>query len=330
MKRNLWVFMVILLLVGCSEKSRKEFGEKEVPNQKGNSYGNVMNGGFVAKQDNLFIFMKYNNSGIPFFSRNSIMAKKEESSNDVKITSKGFGDLNVKGEWIYYTVMPFSDTPILYRVNVDGSGKEKLVEGAWYVQVVDEQVYYYDVIKNGLYKMNLDGKDKVHIYSPKAEVTMNFVVDHEQIYFYKPIDENGYDGKLYSMSLNGDNLKKLNDTLSNLQIIAGEDEESLYYTDEEESLFKVDKKNGKEIKISDQKFSSMFVDENWIYYLNAGEHYHLYKIKKNGDQNTLLLEKEMSEINILENWIYYQYDEFGDIYRIKTDGTENMLFSEKK
>ncbi|MDM5360622.1 DUF5050 domain-containing protein [Peribacillus sp. ACCC06369] len=82
------------------------------------------------------------------------------------------------------------------------------------------------------------------------------------------------------MSLDGEHIRKLNDTVSYLQIIDDADEQFLYYTDTEEHLYKVDKQNGKEMKITDQKFSSLIVDENWIYYLNPSDKYHIYKMKK--------------------------------------------------
>lgn len=329
MKKYFVVLVLIVLVMGCENEQTKGLEAPEMPNVTGNSYGNMINHGFVAKQDNLLIYMKFNDSTIPF-SNNAIMAKKEDGTNEVKLTSKGFGDINVIKEWVYYTVVPFSDVPMLYRVKLDGSEREKLVKGADYVQVKNDQVYYYDSIKNGIYKMNLDGTDKVQIYSPKPEVTMNFYVDREQIYFYKPIDEDGDEGKLYSMSLNGENIKKLNDTVSYTQIIDDADEQFLYYTDTEEHLYKVDKQTGKETKMTDQKFTSLIVDENWIYYLNPSDKYHIYKMKKNGEQNQLLLDKEVSDINMLDNWIYYKIDGHEDIFRVKTDGTGNTLFSKRK
>ncbi|MFD0051301.1 DUF5050 domain-containing protein [Actinomycetes bacterium NPDC127524] len=328
--KKYYVILMILLLIGCENEHNKEFGEKGMPNLTGNSYGNLINNGFVAKQDNLLIYMKYNDSHIPLISNNDIMIKEKDGTNEVKLTSKGFGDLNVLGEWVYYTVMPFSDIPMLYRIKLNGIDKEKLVKGADYVQVKNDQIYYYDSIKNGIYKMNLDGTDKVQIYSPKPEVTMNFYVDREQIYFYKPIDEDGEEGKLYSMSLNGENVKKLNDTVSYLQIIIDADEEYLYYIDTDEHLYKVDKQKGKEMKITDQKVSSIIVDKDWIYYLNSGDHYYLYKMKKNGEKNQLLIQKKISDINVLDNWIYYKLDVHEDIFRVKTDGTKNRLFSKHK
>ncbi|WP_367946566.1 DUF5050 domain-containing protein [Bacillus sp. V59.32b] len=107
----------------------------------------------------------------------------------------------------------------------------------------------------------------------------------------------------------------------------GVDAENLYYIDENEHLYQVNKQNGNETRITDQKFSSIHVDENWIYYLNSGDNYHLYKMKKNGEDNQLLVKQEISDIHLLDNWIYSKIDGNQDIYRVKTDGTENRLFS---
>ncbi|MEC1399975.1 DUF5050 domain-containing protein [Peribacillus simplex] len=128
------------------------------------------------------------------------------------------------------------------------------------------------------------------------------------------------------MSLNGENIKKLNDTVSYIQIIDDADEQFLYYTDTEDHLYKVDKQNGKEMKITDQKFSSLIVDENWIYYLNPSDHYHVYKMKKNGEQNQLLMDKEVSDINELDNWIYYKIMVMRTSSELKRMGKEIHYF----
>lgn len=329
--RSYCVFFLVFLLIGCeNEPNNKGLKEPEVPNVNGNSYGNIINDGFVSKQDNLLIYMKYNDSKIPLFNHNDIMIKQEDGKNEVKLTSKSFGDINVMKEWIYYTVMPISDIPMLYRVKLDGTEKERLVKGAEYVQVKNDGIYYYDTIKNGIYKMNLDGTNTVQIYSPKQEVTMNFFVDREQIYFYKPTDEFGAEGNLYKMSQNGENIKKVNDEVSYSQIISDADEKYLYYIDVDEHLYKIDKQTGKEIKITDQKVSSVIGDEHWIYYSNPGNHYYLYKMKKNGEQNQLLIDQEVSDLNVIDNRIYYKIEGNEDVFQVKTDGTENRLFSKHK
>lgn len=132
------------------------------------------------------------------------------------------------------------------------------------------------------------------------------------------------------MSLNGENIKKVNDKVSYLQIISDADEEYLYYIDVDEHLYKIDKRTGKEIKITDQKVASVIVDEHWIYYLNPGNHYYLYKMKKNGEQNQLLIDQEVSDLNVMDNSIYYKIEGNEDVFQVKTDGTENRLFSRHK
>jgi hypothetical protein len=328
MKKYFVVLVLLVLVMRCENEQPKGFEAPEMPNVTGNSYGNMINHAFVAKQDNLLVYMKFNASTIPF-TNNEMIAKTESGTMEVKLASKGFGDIQVMKGWVYYTVMTFSDRPMLYRVKLDGTGREKLLKSAEYVQVKNDRIYFYDSLKNGLYKMNLDGTDKIQIYSFEKEITGSFVVDHKQVFFYKPINEDG-DGKLYSMSLDGEHIRKLNDTVSYYQIIDEVDEKFLYYTDMDEYLYKVDKQTGKETKITDQKFSSLIVDENWIYYLNPSDKYHIYKMKKNGEQNQLLLDKAVSDINVLDNWIYYKIDGHEDIFRVKTDGTENTLFSKRK
>ncbi|WP_375781837.1 hypothetical protein [Peribacillus simplex] len=42
------------------------------------------------------------------------------------------------------------------------------------------------------------------------------------------------------------------------------------------------------------------------------------------------MDKEVSDINVLDNWIYYKIDGHEDIFRVKTDGKGNTLFSKHK
>ncbi|PJN88877.1 DUF5050 domain-containing protein [Bacillus sp. mrc49] len=329
MKKYIVVFVLLVLVMGCDHERTKGFEAPEMPNVTGNSYGNMINHGFVAKQDNLLVYMKFNASTIPF-TNNEMIAKTDGGTKEVKLASRGFGNIQVMKEWVYYSVMPFSDIPMLYRVKLDGTGRERLLKNAEYVQVKHDHIYYYDSLKNGLYKMNLDGTDKLRIFTSKWEITGSFVIDYEQIFFYKPINKEGSKGKLYSMSLNGEHIKKLNDTVSYHQIIDEVDEQFLYYTDMDEHLIKVDKQTGKEMKISNQKVLSLILDEDWIYYLNPSDHYHIYKMKKNGEQIQLLLDKAVTDINVLDNWIYYKIDGKEDIFRVKTDGTGDTLFSKHK
>lgn len=95
-------------------------------------------------------------------------------------------------------------------------------------------------------------------------------------------------------------------------------------------MYKIDKQTGKEIKITDQKVSSVIGDEHWIYYSNPGNHYYLYKMKKNGEQNQLLIDQEVSDLNVIDNRIYYKIEGNEDVFQVKTDGTENRLFSKHK
>ncbi|MDM5360623.1 hypothetical protein [Peribacillus sp. ACCC06369] len=123
MKKYFVVLGLIVLVMGCENEQSKGIEAPEMPNGTGNSYGNMINHGFVANQDNLLVYMKFNASTIPL-TNNEMIAKTEGGTMEVKLASKGFGDIQVMKGWVYYTVMPFSDRPKLYRVKLDGTGRE--------------------------------------------------------------------------------------------------------------------------------------------------------------------------------------------------------------
>ena len=56
--------------------------------------------------------------------------------------------INVSGDWVYYSDYS-EDRKVLYRINVDGTGKEKLSDDKpGYIFVLDDKIFYYDLYSN--------------------------------------------------------------------------------------------------------------------------------------------------------------------------------------
>jgi len=67
------------------------------------------------------------------------------------------GYVAIQGNWIYYNSDRINGS--LHRININGSGKQKLNDNdSWYINVVDDWVYY---LYNGMYlcKIRTDGSD---------------------------------------------------------------------------------------------------------------------------------------------------------------------------
>ncbi|WP_249596123.1 hypothetical protein [Peribacillus frigoritolerans] len=50
MKKYFVVLVLIVLVMGCESEQKKGFENREVPNGTGNSYGNMINHGFVVSR----------------------------------------------------------------------------------------------------------------------------------------------------------------------------------------------------------------------------------------------------------------------------------------
>lgn len=87
-------------MVGCENEQKKVIEEPELSNVNGNTYGNIINHGFVAKQGNLLVYMKYNDSDISLIGNDNIISKNHDGTVDVKLTSKEL--YSDKGEVMWF------------------------------------------------------------------------------------------------------------------------------------------------------------------------------------------------------------------------------------
>lgn len=69
-------------------------------------------------------------------------------------------------------------------------------------------------------------------------------------------------------------------------------------------------------------FGIAAVQEGWIYYSNYSDSQRLYKMKVDGSENMLFVKNSInvSHINVVGGWIYYSGDN-GSVYKVRTDGT---------
>lgn len=83
-------------------------------------------------------------------------------------------------------------------------------------------------------------------------------------------------------------------------------------------------------KISNDDAYQLGVVGDWIYYINADDHFKLYKIKSDGSGRKKLSDDTfVYELSVVGDWIYYTADNT-DLYRIKTDGSSRKLLSSIK
>ncbi|NHC43493.1 DUF5050 domain-containing protein [Bacillus sp. MM2020_1] len=291
------------------------------PNKLGNSYANINNNGYIATQNN-WIFFKKTNCCIPFLSGNSLVAKKEGEVATYKIASDlGGGYINIIGNIVVYTHTQFPDIENMYMLNLKTKRKYKLADSVYSVQVIGNWIYYVDNTHNGIYKMNIKNREHIHLFTFNDQV-VDYFVDGSNIYVFC------YDDNiLYRLSSNGNHLETIGLPDHSTFFIEGFDKQFIYYQDAT-NLYRINKWNGrgKEL-IATNTLSINFADDDYIYYSeNKGGGY-LYRMEKNGNNKKLILRKsDITNLNIHGKWIYYRIGVKEEIYRIKTDGTEDGLF----
>ena len=151
-------------------------------------------------------------------------------------------------DYIYY--INADDNGAIYRIQTDGSGKQKLSnDSSDHLNLFDERLYYHNSDDYGIYSMKTDGSDRQRLgngaamginvvddrifYAGGGIFSMNAdgsdvrtLCDDDSMYlnvsggriFYS----NWYDSrKLYSISLDGSDRRKLNDDDSSLINIVG-------------------------------------------------------------------------------------------------------------
>lgn len=134
--------------------------------------------------------------------------------------------------------------------------------------------------------------------------------------------------RLYSMSINGTDLKKLTEeSVSCLNGIDG----WIYYTNfnDGDRLYRIREDGSKRSKI--YKWKSQYVNMcgEWLYLSNGNDHNKLYKIKIDGSDEKQLNNDESMNVIVSNGWIYYNNKtDNGALYRIRTDGMERTKLAD--
>ncbi|MCY6372565.1 DUF5050 domain-containing protein [Clostridium ganghwense] len=277
-------------------------------NERGNTCGNINNGGeFVQKGDWIY-YCDY---------VNGLYKMKSNGTEKFMITNDVVDNINVMGNWIYYR-----DNG-LYKIKTDGTNKTELDDNnVAIINVVGEWIYYINMSDRGkIYKMKIDGTSKTSLSQYEYEA-YNLIVDEGWMYFSNTL--NGY--SIYKMKTDGTQLVKLNsDESYDVNVI----DDWIYYCNfsDNKKLYKMRVDGTGKIELSDSQVCNVNVLGNNVYFINAtgirkgGD---LYRISIDGEQETQLDDAMIYSVNVLNGWIYCRaYD--GKDFKIKIDGTQRQV-----
>lgn len=325
------VVMIIggtLLVAGCVANQPEKASEAktaEMPNEtRGNTTGNIVQGGFVAESDGWFYFC------MPEDTR---LMKMNTDGSDLQILADEEAKyINVIGDWIYYET-----GGSIVKIRTDGTERTIVDEFAapLFLNVVDDWIYYYVVLDlvtgSGIYKIRIDGEEKT-LLSDMSGYDLNKVGDW--IYFSNWDDNR----KPYRMNLEGEEVTMLTkDEAFNLHVYRN----MVYYTDVM-SIYRIgiDGSDRTVLDNSPYVINNFLIDDGWIYFffptstsLNA---YNLLKMNPESSEIETLQEivlpdnrTVVSSFNIAGGWIFFHTISTGEdfetlreaLYRVRTDGS---------
>ncbi|MCT8977937.1 cell wall-binding repeat-containing protein [Clostridium sp. CX1] len=289
---------------------------------RGNTSGNIKNGGSVAEQGDWL----YYSFGISYAGEksDSIYAYKKDGTSKIKLSNKFGKYINVVDDWIYFSRYASHDGPNgIYKTRVNGTEETRLNNDdiCSYLTVVGDKIYYVTNYNYGtLFRMNTDGSNKValgkdSIYS--AAVSGNY------IYYQNTAELN----TLYKMNLDGSGKTKVSDEyVDNHSYII--DSEWVYFTSNSK-LYKMRTDGSEKTSIGNIETWYYNISNGWVYYVDKQDS-HLYKIKVDGSENIKLSDDNAIGISVDDEWIYYYTMDpssytVNSFYRMHLDGSQKEL-----
>ncbi len=273
---------------------------------RGNSAGNIANGGLAAEHEG-WIYYRSNDSG-------KIYRISTDGTNNEKVNDDDSWYINVAGNWIYYRTQ--EEGRNIYRIRTDGSERERITEdNTWYVNVVGDWVYYRNQDDGDkAYRISLSGDNQERILDDSAGWKN---VSGEHIYYVNIKDS----GRIYRASIEGGEQKRINHDRSDWLNVVGE---WIYYRnlDDNGTIYRIDTDGKNRTKINNAQSSYINVHDNRIYYTNIDDNNSMYSIGTDGKGHLKINDTPSSHLNLVGDWIYYRnWADYGKQYRIRTDGT---------
>ncbi|MFE8701516.1 DUF5050 domain-containing protein [Cytobacillus sp. FJAT-54145] len=281
--------------------------------EQGNTAGNIMNTGFLGKENEWIYFNKRQGQEV----YGALMKKQTDLTMETLLASyEDPSYINILNGWVYFRsgwnngriFKIRTDGTELTQIN-DDSSTNILVRGDW--------VYYVNQSDGAkIYKIRVNGTERTKLNEDQSS-TINLIGNY--IYYQNVSNQQ----KPYRVNIDGTERTKLNDTGVYSMLIQGD---WIYFRNpaDESRIYRMKIDGSSIMRLSDVPASNLNVSNGWIYYTTVsvpgGD---LYKMRLDGSEKTYLNEEFVTNIIIFEDWIYYTRTE-KMIYRIKTDGTQKQ------
>ncbi|GLC31679.1 DUF5050 domain-containing protein [Clostridium omnivorum] len=258
------------------------------------------------------------------------------------------------GDWVYY--LNIWDNNYLYRIKTDGTGKTRLLAEGFYtsINVKDSYIYFAELNSGSIYRMNLDGTNKVKMCDG---TTWNMQLDGSYLYFSNSNDERLYkvnvltniktmvidqpirqyrvsgdwvyfDNEyftygLYKVKTDGTALQLLRKDYLNVNHTILVVNTAVYYTSDSGSgaLCKINIDGTGYTVLENGIGGKIFTDNYYIYLSNN-------KISLDGTKVIHFTTFDGQIKNVIGGWIYFENPaEDNLLYKVRTDGTDVQIVS---
>jgi len=291
----------------------------------GNSPGNLVNTGFVAKGGDWLYFTNTDDDY-------TLYKERMNGSERTKLNDECSFCINVVGDWVYYYTSETRGLSVykaFVKMRTDGTSRTVVIPEAitddFYNQpvVVSGGWVYYVSSDKTLWRYGINGQGLKRIVNDISVYSMN-VVDG-WVYFMKESDGSAFlckarvDGTDYTQLYEGDLRKAF--------IIV--DNGWIYFSDYT-YLYKIQVDGTGLESLEYGLITAANIDNGWLYFSNA-DRGKLYKMRTDGTELTELTRAYAYKIGVVGDWIYY-IDGLGDTghllsyKKIRTDGTEKSEF----
>jgi hypothetical protein len=313
------------------------------PYEKGNTAGNIHSKGIVAsKGDWIYYYWFGSKSNDP---DGGLYRIKADGTEREQIVNKSICNINVVGDWIYFTdVGNFLLGPsaagsgsYIYKIKTDGTGFVTLLDifsktGLITDMLVIGEWIYYSVNPGCYNKMKTDGTEQQELTG--RHIGKNIVDGWMYHTFSPPGEERG----IYKISTDGTD-EQLVYAESRLGLIYEIIDGWIYYTAAERrpvtaiDRVRIDGTDHQEI-VKVTNLDKVNVSDGWVYYtINNLSVFGrtLEKIRVDGtDQQSLLTDMQIINISVAGEWIFFE--DFNPnrtpmhiVSKVKTDGTELQI-----
>ncbi|PYI51830.1 DUF5050 domain-containing protein [Paenibacillus flagellatus] len=277
---------------------------------------NVANDGQLAVQgDWIYMNPARSNGGA-----NRLVKVRKDGSEETKLSDDNPRNINVEGDWLYYTVSDPDRTELggIYKMKTDGTERTRLstvpaanlwVRDGWisyihltYVETEALGGGFYE--PDGIRRMRTDGADDRELVAGRQ--LFNLFVDSGRLYFLMQ-DVDAGPRNLYAMRDDGTELVKLRDDVTEAAVIDG----WVYYVQGGTKLRKASPDGSVDIPLyeSGEWISSLHYREGWLYFINGSFGVHgsafIDRLRIDGTGHARLLETRATAIYFVDRWLYY-------------------------